>query len=57
MENKRSYSISSPKKQGSVYVVDISEKQGGVGITRRTTVRYEQVVPFLKAVFGSLPED
>ena len=49
-----SYYITTPRKQGNgkdtYYVVDVKEYFGG-GTTRLSTIRVDQFIPFLKAVF------
>ena len=51
-----SYYISTPKKQGDTWVVDVKEYYGG-STTRVSTIRLDQVSPFLKAVFHELHKE
>ena len=51
-----SYRIAPPRKQKDVTVVDIIEYHGG-SIWQRTTVRLDQITPFIKSVFHELPDE
>lgn len=52
-----SYYITTPRRNGDTWVVDVKEYYGG-STTRVSTIRLDQVLPFLKAVFhGKVHED
>ena len=51
-----SYKITTPIKAGNMFLVDIIE-YSGFSIIRRTTIRLDQVIPFIRAVFNELPYD
>ena len=52
-----SYYISTPRRQGDTWVVDVKEYYSG-STTRVSTIRVDQVLPFLKAVFhGEIHKD
>jgi len=51
-----SYYISTPRKQGSDWVCEISEYHGG-STTRKTTVRLSDVVKFISKVFHGILHD
>lgn len=52
-----SYRITTPRKNGDQYVVDVKEYHGG-STTRVSTIRLDQLLPFIKAVFhGDLHKD
>ena len=52
-----SYYITAPRKNGDHWVVDVKEYYGG-STTRASTIRLDQALPFIKAVFhGEIHND
>ena len=48
------YTISTPRKQGDIWVADVSELIG-CRVLRRTTIRINDISKFVKNVFHTLP--